>query len=117
MHTCVTTAAVVVMVHCGLVQYTEEFERHAILSTPTVYGGSRMPIVNVKVLAGAFSAEQKHAMIDEITEAMVKIGGEGMRPAIHVLVEDIPSGMWGIGGKRLTAEEIVRRRLQRTEKQ
>ena len=72
-----------------------------------------MPIVNVKVLEGAFSAEQKHAMIAEITEAMVKIGGAGIRPAVHVLVEDIPSGMWGICGNRLTKEEIEERRRQR----
>jgi 4-oxalocrotonate tautomerase len=72
-----------------------------------------MPIVNVKVLAGAFSTEQRHAMIGEITDAMARIGGEGMRPAVHVLVEEVPSGMWGIGGKRLTSEEIEARRRQR----
>ena len=75
-----------------------------------------MPIVNVKVLEGAFSVEQKHAMIAEITEAMVKIGGAGIRPAVHVLVEDVPSGMWGIGGSRLTKEEIEERRRQRAAK-
>ena len=73
-----------------------------------------MPIVNIKVLEGAFTDQQKHAMIDEITNAMVKVGGEGMRPAIHVLVEDIASGMWGIGGNVLTKEEIAERRRQRT---
>jgi 4-oxalocrotonate tautomerase len=75
-----------------------------------------VPIINVKLLAGAFSVEQKHAMIEEITNAMAKIGGEGMRPAVHVLVEDVPDGMWGIGGNRLTTAEIARRRLQRAEK-
>jgi 4-oxalocrotonate tautomerase len=72
-----------------------------------------MPIVNVKVLAGAFSDEQKHAMIDEITNALTRIGGDGIRPSVHVLVEDIASGMWGIGGTRLTTEEIMERRRKR----
>lgn len=72
-----------------------------------------MPIVNVKVIEGAFSDAQKHAMIDEITNAIVKIGGDGIRPAVHVLVEEITSGMWGIGGNRLTKEEIEERRRQR----
>jgi 4-oxalocrotonate tautomerase len=72
-----------------------------------------MPIVNVKVLAGAFSVEQRAAMIDEITDAMVKVGGEGMRPMVHVLVEEVPSGMWGIGGAKLTSEEIAERRRLR----
>jgi 4-oxalocrotonate tautomerase family enzyme len=73
----------------------------------------RVPIINVKVLEGAFSEPQKHAMIDEITNAMVKIGGDGIRPAVHVLVEEVSSGMWGIGGNRLTKEEIEDRRRQR----
>ncbi len=72
-----------------------------------------MPIINVRVLEGAFTDVQKHAMIDEITNAVVKIGGEGIRPAVHVLVEAVPSGMWGIGGNRLTKEEIEERRRQR----
>lgn len=75
-----------------------------------------MPIVNVKVLEGAFSTEQKHAMIAEITNTMVKIGGDGIRPSVHVLVEDVASGMWGIGGNRLTREEIAERRRQRAAK-
>lgn len=73
-----------------------------------------MPIVNVKVLAGAFSKEQKHALIDDITDAFVRIGGEGIRNNVQVLVEDIDDGMWGIGGKKLTIEEINERRRQRT---
>ena len=75
-----------------------------------------MPIVNVKVLAGAFSAEKKSAMIDEITDAMVRIGGDGIRPAVHVLVEEVASGMWGIGGAKLTSEEIAERRRRRAVK-
>lgn len=75
-----------------------------------------MPIINVKVLEGAFSDLQKHSMINEITNVMVKIGGVGICPAVHVLVEDVPSGMWGIGGDRLTQEKIAERRRQRAEK-
>ena len=75
-----------------------------------------MPIVNVKILAGAFSHEQKQAMIDEITNAFARIGGDGIRQNVHVLVEDVPSGLWGIGGHKLTTEEIEERRRQRAVK-
>ena len=75
-----------------------------------------MPIVNVKVLAGAFSTAQKQSMIDDITDAIVRIGGDGIRPNVQVLVEDIQSGMWGIGGKKLTTEEIEARRKERAAK-
>ena len=72
-----------------------------------------MPIVNVKVLAGAFSKQQREQLIDEITGAFVRIGGEGVRPNVAVLVEEIENGMWGIGGHKLTLEEIEERRAQR----
>ena len=73
-----------------------------------------MPIVNVKVLAGAFTHSQRAAMIDGITDAMVRVGGEGMRPSVQVLVEEVPNGLWGIGGMKLTIEEIEARRKARS---
>lgn len=75
-----------------------------------------MPIVNVKVLAGVFSDAQKQSMIDGITDTIVRIGGDGIRPNVQVLVEDIQSGMWGIGGKKLTIEEVEARRRERAAK-
>ena len=39
-----------------------------------------MPIVSVKVLAGAFSKEQKERLIDGITDVFANVGGEGMVP-------------------------------------
>jgi 4-oxalocrotonate tautomerase len=72
-----------------------------------------MPIITVKLLQGAFSHEQKHDMIAGITDVIARVGGEGCRPNVHVLIEDVASGMWGIGGERLTVEEIERRRALR----
>ena len=72
-----------------------------------------MPIVTVKLLAGAFTAQQKHDLITDMTEAVVRMGGEGIRPSVQVLVEEVESGLWGVGGKRLTIEEIEARRVSR----
>ena len=52
-------------------------------------------------------------MIDAVTDAVCTVGGEGMRPAVHVLVEEIASGNWGIGGEKLRTEEILARRAKR----
>ncbi len=60
-----------------------------------------------------FTEAQQEAMIDEVTDALCRVGGEGMRPAIHVLVEEVPSGRWGIGGAKLTTEGILARRAAR----
>ncbi len=72
-----------------------------------------MPIVTIKVLEGVFDRGQQEAMIDAVTDAMCKVGGEGMRPAVHVLVEEVTSGNWGIGGQKLRTEEILERRAKR----
>lgn len=72
-----------------------------------------MPIVSVKVLSGAFTTQQKQQLIDEITDGFARVGGEGIRPNVAVLVEEVASGMWGIGGHKLTLEEIEQRRQDR----
>jgi 4-oxalocrotonate tautomerase len=72
-----------------------------------------MPIVTIKVLEGVFDRQQQEAMIDAVTDAMCKVGGEGLRPAVHVLVEEIASGNWGIGGTKLRTNEVLARRAAR----
>jgi 4-oxalocrotonate tautomerase len=65
-----------------------------------------MPLVNVKVIENVFTAEQKHAIVEGLTEAMVAIEGENMRPVTWVIVEEVNSGDWGIGGKPLTTADV-----------
>ena len=72
-----------------------------------------MPIVTIKLVEGVFDRPQQEAMIDAVTDAMCKVGGEGMRPTVHVLVEEIQSGRWGIGGEKLRTEDILARRAAR----
>jgi 4-oxalocrotonate tautomerase len=65
-----------------------------------------MPLINVKVIEGVFSAEQKTRIIRNLTEAMVEIEGEGMRPVTWTVVEEVKSGDWGIGGKTLATADV-----------
>lgn len=65
-----------------------------------------MPFVNVKVVEGVFTPEQKHAMVERLTDAMVAIEGEAMRGVTWVVVEEVASGDWGIGGTCLTTADV-----------
>lgn len=65
-----------------------------------------MPLVTVKVFEHEFSSTQKADIIAKVTDAMVAAIGEGVRPATWVLVEEIKSGDWGIGGQALTLEAV-----------
>ncbi len=65
-----------------------------------------MPMVTVKVIEGVFTPEQKREMISKITDTMVEIEGENLRPVTWVLVEEVRSGDWGIAGNGLHTADV-----------
>lgn len=65
-----------------------------------------MPLVNVKLIEGVFSSQQKQEIVEKLTEAMVSVEGENMRGVTWVVVEEVQSGDWGIGGKALTTQDV-----------
>jgi 4-oxalocrotonate tautomerase len=65
-----------------------------------------MPLINVRLIEGVFTAEQKKHIQEKLTDAMVAIEGENMRPVTLVIVDEVPSGQWAIGGKPLTTEDV-----------
>jgi 4-oxalocrotonate tautomerase len=59
-----------------------------------------MPFVNVKLVEGVFSTEQKHAMAAALTDVMVKFeGSEAFREVVWVLIEELHSDGWHMGGR------------------
>jgi 4-oxalocrotonate tautomerase len=65
-----------------------------------------MPFVEVKLIEGVFTQQQKNQMIEKLTDAMVSIEGENLRGVTFVTIEEVRSGDWGIGGKAMTAEAV-----------
>lgn len=66
-----------------------------------------MPLINVKIIEGVFEDQQKQEIVTRLTDAMVGIEGENMRGVTWVVVEEVKSGDWGIGGKPLTTEAVT----------
>ena len=66
-----------------------------------------MPFVNIKIIEGVFNKEQRQEMIQKVTDTMVSIEGENMRPVTSVVVEEVKSGDWGIGGNCYTTEDVI----------
>ena len=59
-----------------------------------------MPFVNVKLVDGVFTPEQKHAMAAALTDVMVKFeGSEAFREVVWVLIEELHTDGWHIGGR------------------
>jgi len=65
-----------------------------------------MPLVDIQLIKGVFTTDQKKVMIQKVTDAMLSVEGETMRPVTWVRVQEIESGEWAIGGNPLTAAEV-----------
>jgi 4-oxalocrotonate tautomerase len=65
-----------------------------------------MPLIQVKVIEGVFSLEQKREIVQKLTDAIVSVEGENMRPVTWVVIEDVKSGDWAIGGNPLTTADV-----------
>jgi 4-oxalocrotonate tautomerase len=71
-----------------------------------------MPLVNIEVIENVFTAQQKKEMIEKVTDAMISIEGEALRPYTLVKIDEVKDGNWSVGGKIVTASDA--RRLQQT---
>lgn len=59
-----------------------------------------MPFVNVKLVEGVFSSEEKHAMAAALADVMVRFeGSEAFREVVWVLIEELHPDGWHIGGR------------------
>ena len=67
-----------------------------------------MPLITVRTLEGLLTPEQKKLMIERVTNAALSVEGEAFRPVAWVIVEEIPSGAWGIAGQALTTQDALR---------
>ncbi len=72
-----------------------------------------MPLINVKLIEGVFNDKQKAQIAERLTDAMVAIEGESLRPVTWVVVEEVKSGHWAIGGKPLATEDVLALQLGR----
>ena len=65
-----------------------------------------MPLVTIDVIKDVFSKEQKRELISQVTEAMISVEGEAMRPVTWVRIQEIEQGDWAIGGQMLGAADL-----------
>jgi len=65
-----------------------------------------MPLVTIDVIKDALSSSQKRELIGKVTEAVIQVDGENMRPFTWVRINEFESGDWAIGGKALRASDV-----------
>lgn len=65
-----------------------------------------MPFIEIKVFEGELSEDEKNRIIEAVTDAMVSVSGENLRSATWVVIQEVKSGNWAIGGKALGLEDV-----------
>jgi 4-oxalocrotonate tautomerase len=70
----------------------ESWSRLALHNTSGHQKEISMPLVNVKIMEGVFTPKQKQDIIHNVTDAMVRVEGENMRPYTLVVLEELKSG-------------------------
>jgi 4-oxalocrotonate tautomerase len=58
------------------------------------------------MIEGVFSPAQKKELIRQLSDVVVSIAGENIRPVTWVVLEEVKSGEWGIGGNALTTADV-----------
>lgn len=69
-----------------------------------------MPSIDIQVLEGVFSADEKAQIIKKVTEAFGKVAGQTIQDGTSVRIHEIRSGSWGYAGKTLTTEDALKMR-------
>jgi 4-oxalocrotonate tautomerase len=66
----------------------------------------QMPLVTIDVIKDVFTPAQKKELITKVTQAMIDVEGENMRPVTWVRISEFESGDWAIGGKALRTSDV-----------
>ncbi len=66
-----------------------------------------MPIVEVKVMERVLSPAEKQAIAEGITDVFATTVGEAARPVTWVVIQDVTSGQWAMGGNPVTTDGVL----------
>jgi len=76
-----------------------------------------MPLVNVKLMDGVFTSDEKHKLAAALTDVMVKFeGSEAFREVVWVLIEELHTDGWHIGGLPFNGPKSIMDNLVRSSK-
>ena len=65
-----------------------------------------MPLVEVKVFEDELTRDQTRVLIQKITDALTSVTSVKLKGVTWVIVTEVPSGNWGIGGVALGLDDV-----------
>ncbi|WP_170414971.1 MULTISPECIES: tautomerase family protein [Ruegeria] len=71
-----------------------------------------MPSIEIQVLEGVFSAEEKGKIIQNVTKAFGEVAGQTIQNGTSVRLLEVSSGSWGYAGNILTTQDALEMRAR-----
>ena len=71
-----------------------------------------MPFIDIKVIEGVFTPEEQREMVERVSEAVISVEGEALRPYTVTSLTETPSGAWAVGGQALRSEDVTAKRAE-----
>jgi 4-oxalocrotonate tautomerase len=65
-----------------------------------------MPFIDIKVIQGVFTPEEKRELVERLSEAAIAVEGEALRPFTVTAITETPSGEWAVGGHTYSADDV-----------
>ncbi len=65
-----------------------------------------MPFVEIKVFEDELTSEQSKALIQKVTDAVTEVTSEKLRGVTWVVINEVKSGNWGVGGNALGLDDV-----------
>jgi 4-oxalocrotonate tautomerase len=65
-----------------------------------------MPLIEVKVFKDELTPHQTRTLMQNITDAVVSVTSEKLRNVTWVIVSEVPSGNWGVGGSAIGLDDV-----------
>jgi len=70
-----------------------------------------MPLIQIRVLEGALSSEQKKEIISKVSNIVAEVEArpypkEKLLPHTWCIIEEVPPARWGLGGQPLSLEAL-----------
>ncbi|MDW4496873.1 tautomerase family protein [Sulfitobacter sp. D35] len=64
-----------------------------------------MPLIDIQVMQGVFSPDEKSDIIARVTQAFGSVAGQALAEATSIRIHEIDSGSWGYAGHAMTTED------------
>lgn len=65
-----------------------------------------MPLIEINVFKDELTKEQSEKIISKVTDAITEVTSEKLRDVTWVVIKEVESGHWGVGGNALGLDDV-----------